>query len=171
MSLMEVDDRREKKRMAYLIQRLEQHSELLGEFAELLEEMQAHYDVPCPTRENILNGLKERPDASEIIIITEQGTILGFAAFSALYPGPYLQPGLFLKELYVRQRYRSRGLGQKLLAHLAQLAVERGLSRIDWTADANDDRLLRFYDNIGGTQKPEKIFYRLDGEALKRLAN
>lgn len=98
-------------------------------------------------------------------------SVIGFAAFSAIYPGPYLQAGFFLKELYVRHAYRGRGAGQELLAHLATLAQNRGLSRIDWTADANDERLLRFYDSIGGQQKPYKIFYRLDGDALKRLAS
>lgn len=137
----------------------------------MLQEMQAHYDVPSPSAEDILKGLDERPAGAEIIIAMDASTVAGFAAFSAIYPRPYLQAGLFLKELYVRSVYRGRGIGQEMLAHLARLAKDRGLSRIDWTADADDERLLRFYDSIGGQQKPDKIFYRLDGDALKRLAS
>lgn len=155
----------------YTIQMLDHNPDLLRSAAELLQEMQAHYNVRCPAYDDVLQGLAERPEAAEIILATDQRLVIGFAAFSAIYPGPYLQAGLFLKELYVRGAYRSRGIGQEMLAHLARLARDRGLSRIDWTADANDERLLRFYDSIGGQQKPDKIFYRLDGDALKRLAS
>ncbi|CDZ29749.1 GNAT family N-acetyltransferase [Neorhizobium galegae] len=153
------------------IQELGRDLALLRDFAAMLQEMQAHYDVPCPSADDILRGLIERPKGAEIIVAMEASTLAGFAAFSAIYPGPYLQAGLFLKELYVRSAYRGRGIGQEMLAHLARLAGDRGLSRIDWTADAKDERLLRFYDSIGGQQKPDKIFYRLDGDALKRLAS
>lgn len=52
---------------------------------------------------------------------------------------------------------------------LAGLAKSRGLSRIDWTADPDNERLLAFYDEIGGLRKTDKLFYRLDGEALDKL--
>ncbi|MCW0983769.1 GNAT family N-acetyltransferase [Agrobacterium sp. BT-220-3] len=157
--------------MTYTIQMLGHNPDLLQSVADLMQEMQAYYQVPCPPYDEVLQGLAERPEAAEIIVATDQRLVVGFAAFSAIYPGPYLQTGLFLKELYVLSAYRGRGIGQELVAHLAQLALERKLSRIDWTADANDERLLRFYDSIGGQQKPDKIFYRLDGDALKRIAS
>ncbi|MGV1947407.1 MULTISPECIES: GNAT family N-acetyltransferase [Agrobacterium] len=157
--------------MTYTIQMLDHHPDLLRSAADLMQEMQAYYKVPCPSCDEVLQGLVERPDAAEIIVAIDQGCVVGFAAFSAIYPGPYLQPGLFLKELYVRSAYRGRGIGRELIAQLAQLALERRLSRIDWTADANDQHLLGFYDNIGGERKPDKIFYRLDGDALKRIAS
>ena len=103
--------------------------------------MQAHYIVRRPAYDDVLQGLAERPEAAEIILATDQRVAIGFAAFSAIYPGPYLQAGLFPRELHVRDAYRSRGIGQKMLAHLARLARYRGLSRIDWSADANDERL------------------------------
>ncbi|UIK08834.1 GNAT family N-acetyltransferase [Neorhizobium galegae] len=157
--------------MTFSIETLGAEPSRITSLIEMLQEMQAHYDVPCPSADDILRGLIERPKGAEIIVAMDASTMAGFAAFSAIYPGPYLQAGLFLKELYVRGAYRGRGIGQEMLAHLARLARDRGLSRIDWTADANDERLLRFYDSIGGQQKPDKIFYRLDGDALKRLAS
>ena len=49
-------------------------------------------------------------------------------------------------------------------------AVERGHRRIDWTADADDAALLRFYDGLGAAAYPKKVFYRLTGDALADLA-
>lgn len=139
--------------------------------AALMEEMQAHYRVACPPRAGIIAGLEAMPPGAEILVAEERGSVLGFAAFSAIYPGPGLKPGIFLKELYVSGSQRGRGLGRALMQKLASLAKERGLTRIDWTAEAENTRLLSFYEELGGARKPDKVFFRLDGEALARLAD
>jgi ribosomal protein S18 acetylase RimI-like enzyme len=156
--------------MTFQISILNNDPDINASLVELLKEMQAHYDAPCPPHDEVVEGLKSRTENSEFIIAHEASTVLGFAAFTALYPGPYLQPGIFLKELYVRGDCRGKKIGERLMQELARIAIERGLKRIDWTADAEDERLLRFYDGLGGARKPEKLFYRLDGATLSALA-
>ena len=138
--------------------------------AALMAEMQAHYRVPCPPEAEIRAGLVNRPAGTELLVAEQDGAIVGFAAFSAIYPGPGLRPGCFLKEIYVAEAARGLGTGKALLAELARLALARGLGRIDWTAARDDERLLRFYESLGGKQHPEKVFFRLTGEGLARLA-
>ena len=118
--------------------------------AALMEEMQRHYKVPCPPTDQILTGLRTRPPGAEIIIAELDNSVLAFCAFSSVYPGPGLRVGVFLKELYVRQACRSQGLGRSLMQEIARFAKKRDFARIDWTADKDDQRLLAFYDSIGG---------------------
>ncbi|MGH6862126.1 MAG: GNAT family N-acetyltransferase [Phyllobacterium sp.] len=127
--------------------------------------MQAHYSVPCPPLETILESLATMPAGTEILVAGADD-IMGFAAFSSVYPGPSLGSGLFLKELYVSASCRGKGVGKCLMQGLARLALLRGHSRVDWTADRHNPRLLAFYDGLGGAPKPDKMFYRLDGAAL-----
>jgi GNAT superfamily N-acetyltransferase len=138
--------------------------------AELMAEMQAHYAVPCPAPDVILAGLDARPGGAELLVAEEGGRIVGFAAFAGIYPGPGLAPGFFLKEIYVSADARGGGAGRGLLSALARLALERGFRRIDWTAARDDLRLRAFYESLGATPQPEKVFYRLTGEALTALA-
>ncbi|WP_425336316.1 N-acetyltransferase family protein [Sinorhizobium garamanticum] len=138
--------------------------------ATLMQEMQAHYRVPCPPLSEIIAGLNSMPACAEILVCEDAGSVLGFVAFSGIYPGPGLKPGIFLKELYVTQSQRGQGLGRALMQALAALAKQRGLARIDWTADPENSRLLAFYDGVGGTRNPDKLFFRLDGDALEKLA-
>ena len=138
--------------------------------AGMMAEMQAHYRVPCPPDAEIRAGLANRPAGTELLVAERDGALVGFAAFSAIYPGPGLRPGVFLKEIYVVQAARGLGAGKALLAELARLALARGLGRIDWTAARDDERLLRFYEGLGATPQPEKVFFRLTGEGLARLA-
>jgi GNAT superfamily N-acetyltransferase len=138
--------------------------------AGVMAEMQAHYRVPCPPDTEIRAGLANRPAGAELLVAELGGALVGFAAFSAIYPGPGLRPGCFLKEIYVAEAARGLGAGKALLAELARLALARGLGRIDWTAARDNERLLCFYEGLGATQQPEKVFFRLTGEGLARLA-
>lgn len=138
--------------------------------AALMAEMQAHYRVPCPDRAEILAGLSSLPPGVEILVAERAGAVLGFASACPLYPGPGLKSGFFLKEIYVSEAARGAGIGGRLMRALAGLAVKRGHRRLDWTADADDERLLRFYESLGGTAQPKKLFYRLTGPALDDLA-
>ncbi|MEK1890946.1 MAG: GNAT family N-acetyltransferase [Phyllobacterium sp.] len=131
--------------------------------------MQAHYNVLCPPRESILANLRNLPVGAEILV-AKKDRIVGFAAFSGIFPGPGLQSGLFLKELFVSKSQRGTGIGKQLIKALGRLCLERGLSRIDWTADRNDAPLLDFYDSLGASRKQDKLFYRMDDHALKKLA-
>lgn len=138
--------------------------------AELMVEMQGHYSVPCPPVQDILAGLATLPAGVDILVVVQDEAVLGFASACNLYPGPGLKTGFFLKEIYVADAARGTGLGRKLMAALAELALERGHRRIDWTADADDAALLRFYDGLGAAAYPKKVFYRLTGDALVGLA-
>lgn len=138
--------------------------------AGLMAQMQAHYRVPCPSDAEIRAELASRPAGAEMLVAEQGGALVGFAAFSAIYPGPGLKPGFFLKEIYVGEAARGSGAGRALLAELARLALARGLRRIDWTAARDNERLLRFYESLGATPQPEKVFFRLSGEGLRRLA-
>ena len=157
--------------MATDIRLLGEDDPVLLQLALLFEEMQAHYGVPCPPRADILSGLQEKTPGAEILVAEQNGAVCGFCSFSAVYPGPGLKPGFFLKELYVSSAYRGKGVGHSLMRQLAVLTRRRGLSRIDWTADATNAQLLSFYDDLGGMRKTEKMYYRLDGQALEALGS
>jgi GNAT superfamily N-acetyltransferase len=137
--------------------------------AVLMVEMQGHYEVPCPPLDEIVAGLAALPAGVDILVAAREGAIIGFASACNLYPGPGLKSGFFLKELYVADAARGMGLGRALMRALAELALERGHRRIDWTADADDAPLLRFYESLGAVPQARKLFYRLTGEALLDL--
>lgn len=137
--------------------------------AALMAEMQSHYAVPCPPVDEILAGLTGLPAGIDILVAVRGQAVLGFASACNLYPGPGLKSGFFLKEIYVADAARGAGLGRALMTALAELALERGHRRIDWTADADDAALLRFYESLGAAAHPKKLFYRLTGDALADL--
>ena len=49
----------------------------------------------------------------------------------------------------MKPEWRGRGIGQRLLVHLAGLAVERGCGRMEWTVLDWNEPALRFYERMG----------------------
>lgn len=78
--------------------------------------------------------------------------------------------GIYLEDLYVRPRFRRRGLARKLLATLARECIAAGGSRLSWAVlDWNVDAIA-LYDSVGGRPQSEWITYRVSGPELSALA-
>jgi len=105
----------------------------------------------------------------EALIAELEGSPAGFALFFHNYSTWEGRAGIYLEDLYVAERARGHGIGRRLVAALAALAVERDCRRLDLSVlDWNPAR--RFYERIGLKQMKEWLPYRLTGEALMRLA-
>ncbi|HET7040887.1 MAG TPA: GNAT family N-acetyltransferase [Gemmatimonadales bacterium] len=110
-----------------------------------------------------------RPQA-EVLIASADGAAAGFALFFPNYSTFLARQGIYLEDLFVKPEFRGRGIGKALLARLAQLAVERGCGRLEWSVlDWNVDA-IRFYQSLGAKAMDDWTVYRVTGEALGRLA-
>ena len=110
-----------------------------------------------------------RPYA-EAVLAEDDGDPVGFALFFHNYSTFLAQPGIYLEDLYVHESQRGKGVGRALLAHLAQIAVERNCGRLEWAVlDWNVDA-IGFYQKLGAKPNSEWTVYRLTGDALTRLA-
>jgi GNAT superfamily N-acetyltransferase len=78
--------------------------------------------------------------------------------------------GIYLEDLYVRPKFRRRGLARKMLATLARECVAGGYSRLSWAVlDWNTDAIA-LYDAVGGRPQTQWITYRVSGPELSALA-
>lgn len=111
----------------------------------------------------------ERP-AAEAVIAETAGAAAGFALFFHNFSTFHGRRGLYLEDLYVRPAHRGQGFGRALMRHMAQLAVQRGCARFEWSVlDWNQDALA-FYRSLGAVGLDGWTVQRVDGEALQRLA-
>lgn len=144
-------------------------SEDIAGTAALFQEMQAYYNAACLPLDEITARLAKLPEGVSVLVAVDP-SVIGFAAVGAIFPGPGLRPGLFLKDLFVSARARGSGAGTALMRGVARFAVEGGFARLDWTADRSNARLLSFYEAAGAIEQNEKVFLRLTGQALAHLA-
>jgi len=78
--------------------------------------------------------------------------------------------GIHLEDLFVEPRHRGSGLGKALLAELARECHERGFRRLEWSVLRWNAPSIAFYESLGAHPQTEWETYRLDGEALGRVA-
>ena len=121
------------------------------------------------TEERLAENLFGRHRYAETLIAEETGVPVGFALFFHNFSTFLAQPGIYLEDLFVLPGQRGRGIGRALLRHLAQVAVERGCGRLEWSVlDWNRDA-IDFYERLGARPNSEWTVYRLAGEALNAL--
>jgi GNAT superfamily N-acetyltransferase len=95
---------------------------------------------------------------------------LGYALFFPTFSSFLASTGVWLEDLFVRERHRGEGVGRALLAAVAALVQERGGERLEWAALDWNEPALGFYRKLGAQTMSEWITHRLDGEALARVA-
>ena len=109
--------------------------------------------------------------AAEVLIAECDGRAAGFALFFISFSTFLGKPGLYLEDLFVRPELRGRGIGKRLMVHLARVAVERGYGRFEWSVLDWNTPAIGFYRRIGAVGMDEWTVQRLEGEALHALAS
>ena len=114
------------------------------------------------------DGFGARP-VFESLIAEQEGQPVGFALFFPNYSTWEGRPGLYLEDLFVTEEARGSGAGRALIAALARIAHERGWARLDLSVlDWNPARA--FYEGLGMAHQHEWLPYRMEAEAIARLA-
>lgn len=133
----------------------------------LLAEMDRYYgatdEVPVDERAEQVAAMLFRPHPpAQVLLAWDGDRLVGMASYSFLWPAAGVTRSLYLKELYVAQDSRKRGVGRLLMQHLYRVATEQQCSRVEWTADSDNPEALQFYATLGVAQCPTKQFYRID---------
>ena len=106
---------------------------------------------------------------AEALIADEGGEAVGFALFFPHFSTFHGQPGMYLEDLFVFPEHRGAGHGKALLVRLAQICVERGAPRLDWSVLDWNEPSIQFYRSLGAEPMDEWTTFRLAGDALRAL--
>jgi GNAT superfamily N-acetyltransferase len=105
----------------------------------------------------------------EAIIASLGDQPVGMALFHTRFSTWLGEPTLYLEDIFVAEAARGHGVGRRLMARLASIALERGWGRIDFhVLDWNPAR--RFYRKLGFEHLEEWLRYGAAKGWLERLA-
>lgn len=106
----------------------------------------------------------------EAIVGEADGAVVTFALFFHNFSTFLTKRGLYLEDLYVRQSQRGKGIGSRMLKHLARLAVERQCGRFEWSVLDWNTPAIDFYKSMGAEIMSDWRICRVAGESLSALA-
>jgi GNAT superfamily N-acetyltransferase len=135
----------------------------LAEYERLLDEF---VGTEAALREHLFGARRY----CEALVAEDAAGPGGFALFFHNYSTFAMKPGLYLEDIFVLPERRGRGLGRALLTRLAQIAVERGCARLEWSVLDWNEPAIGFYERLGARLLADWTTCRLAGEALARLA-
>jgi len=144
--------------------------------ADLIDELDRFYgttkiEARAARLSQVRAALFNSPPAAYGLLAWDDKRLVGLATYSFLWPAEGATSSLFLKELYVAQPHRRQGVGKLLMQRLCQLAADNQCSRVEWVTDESNADAQRFYEGLGAPRYPAKVFYRLEGAQVARLAS
>ena len=96
---------------------------------------------------------------------------VGYALYFETYSSFLARPTLYLEDLFIMPDARRGGHGLALFRALARVARSRGCARMEWSVLKWSRLAIDFYDHLGAAPLAEWQPYRLEGEALDRVAD
>ena len=142
---------------------------LIFEFIKAIAEYEKMSDEVVANEELLREWIFENKKA-EVIFALENGKEVGFALFFHNFSTFVGRAGLYLEDLFVLPEYRGRGHGKALIKKLAEIAVQRGCGRMEWSCLDWNKPSIDFYLSLGARPMNEWTVYRLAGDKLLELS-
>ena len=144
-------------------------SALILDFIRQLAAYEKMSDQVIATEELLREWIFEKQKA-EVLFVLADGKEVGVALFFNNFSTFLGRAGIYLEDLFVLPEYRGRGYGKALLSKLAQITLERGCGRLEWSCLDWNKPSIDFYKSIGAAAMEDWTTYRLTGSTLRKAA-
>jgi GNAT superfamily N-acetyltransferase len=148
-------------------------AELILHFIRGLAEYEHEAHSVAATPALIRSQMEQAEPPFECLIAEHDGEAAGFALFFRNYSTWDGRAGLYLEDFFVPERFRGHGVGKALFKRMAQLAVERGWTRMEWAVLDWNRPAQQFYRARCGSERSVDSLaarWRRAGRGRSRLA-
>ncbi len=142
---------------------------LILQFIKDLAEYEKMSDEVVATENSLEEWLFDKEKA-EVLFAIENEKEIGFAVFFHNFSTFVGRAGIYLEDIFIKPEYRGHGYGKAILKKLAQIAVERGCGRLEWSCLNWNKPSIGFYLSLGAEPMNDWTVYRVAGSTLKNLA-
>ncbi|MGR4000869.1 MAG: GNAT family N-acetyltransferase [Alphaproteobacteria bacterium] len=133
-----------------------------------------HHRRPLPDHKEIRDRLTQylnvSPGYEALLALDAQGDPVGYALYARVFWTSECDLALLLKEIFVFEQFRSRGIGALLMRQVAREAEAHGCCRMIWTVDRANSEAMRFYRRFSEVHDQRKTVLAVGGEDIARIA-
>jgi len=141
------------------------------DFIHRLAEYERRPSAVTATEARLRETLFGATPAAEVLLAYWDGECAGFAVYFGTYSTFIAQPGIYLEDVFVKEHLRGKGIGSALMRRVAEIAIERGGHRMDWSVLDWNESAIQYYRNLGAELHTGAIKMGLKGVAFERLAS
>ena len=117
------------------------------------------------TPELLAEWIFEKNKASVIFAEVEDKTV-GFVLYFYNFSTFVGKAGLYIEDIFVLPEERGKGYGKAIMKHLALMAYQQNLGRMEWTCLDWNINSINFYKSIGARPMDEWTNFRLTEKAI-----
>ena len=140
--------------------------ELMREFA-VYEDLLEYFEINAEKLTDAMFG----PDAIVGGLIAFDGKLpIAYTLFFPYFASFRGQRGVYLEDIFVAEKYRKLGVGEKLLRQIARIANKEGAVRIDFQVLNWNKPAIDFYLKHDARTDESERHFRFTDEAFERLA-
>jgi ribosomal protein S18 acetylase RimI-like enzyme len=114
-------------------------------------------------------GFGDRP-AFEAIIAEVDDAFAGMCLFFSVFSTWLGRPGVYVQDLYVADEFRSFGVGERLLRHVAGLSNAEGGAYMRLSVNAENRRAQGFYSRLGLVLSSDEQSFIARGASFEALS-
>ena len=108
-------------------------------------------------------------ELAEGLIAFDGEQAIGYAIFYPNFATFRGQRGLYLEDIYIRDTYRGKGVGEAMLREIARFAAERGYERLDLLVLDWNTPAVNFYKKLGAVRDDDERHFKFTDDAFKKL--
>ncbi|MCE1188006.1 MAG: GNAT family N-acetyltransferase [Ignavibacteria bacterium] len=138
---------------------------ILGLIKEIAEYEKLSHEV-IATEDSLSNALFGPEKVAEVLLMTIEGQLAGYALFFHNFSTFIGKKGLYLEDIYVKPGFRGQGAGRVLFNSVRKLAAERDCGRMEWAVLNWNTPAIEFYERAGAKPQSEWTVYRLTEENI-----
>lgn len=91
------------------------------------------------------------PELIDMLIFEEEDKPIGFANLMLIFSVWAHGKALVLDDLFIRESFRGKGYGKKIMEFIEQVAEEKGCGRIQFQSEETNPGAKKFYEAVGYT--------------------
>jgi GNAT superfamily N-acetyltransferase len=121
------------------------------------------------TAESLKHSFFGPQPAARALFARCDGEEAGYAIYFFTFSSFLGRAGIWLEDIYVRPKFRKRGIGTRLFESVAKVGVENACGRYEWIALDWNERALDFYQGLGARAMKEWVWHRINPADLRRM--
>ncbi|HKI79110.1 MAG TPA: GNAT family N-acetyltransferase [Ignavibacteriaceae bacterium] len=141
---------------------------ILSLIKEIAEYEKLGHEVSA-TEKDIKNNLFGEKRYAEVLIAEYDEEPAGQALFFHNFSTFVGRPGIYLEDLFVRPKFRGKGIGKSLLLELIKLAEERKCGRVEWCVLDWNEPAIKFYKKLGAVSMDGWSIFRVTEDKFSKI--
>ena len=117
-------------------------------FIASIDDSDPAFDIESTAAKLARSGFGSKPLFSSLIAEID-GEPVGYAIYNIGFWADSLQGMILVTDLFVREAWRSRGIGKQLMRQLAVIGKDEGCEMVMWTVWTRNEPARRFYEHLG----------------------